>query len=657
MRADGRIGTGLRRVFRLAPSSNPPEVRMHRSLLALAVVPSLLTVAVAQTVPTGFTIDTLATGGLATPNDCCFLPDGRCLIANSAGGVLVYAGTSTTAVVVGTVPSVSSGGEQGLLSVVADPAFATNGYVYVYYSSSADGFMHLDRFTCTGDLATPSSTNLQFAAASRRVILGALPDNAGNHNGGTARFGPDGKLYLTVGDDANACGAQNLTSQVGCLLRLDVSTLPAGGSTTLPSFASLDPGNNPNSAANDFSQLVLAHGLRNPFRMEIDPLTGSLYIGDVGGGAVEEYSEYVYPSSGPLPLVNFGWPWREGAQAGFGGCGGSAPAGLVDPIGWQNHGSGWAAVMGGARYRNLGGAHDLGASYEGNAFFLDYYAGEVRRLVQNGTTWQLAAPVPGQPSATNWATGFSNVTSLRLGPDGALWFTTHNGNALKRLRLLGPVPSINAISGGGQRVPAGEAFAQPLVARVFDPQGNPLAGGTVNFAVSGGATLSTTNPVIADGNGFAQTTATATAVGGGVTVSATTPGGITNASFSLFGRKITATPAAQFLVLTVSNQTSAVPPQVPYVVMLSFPGSPTLPTIVGPLCIDPAYALAVVIEDGVGAFGFVSFSGTGGVGAPSLSKLYTLPPGLFTGQQMKFQAVGIDPITGWFRTNCETRQF
>ena len=91
--------------------------------------------------------------------------------------------------------------------------------------------------------------------------------------------------------------------------------------------------------------------------------------------------------------------------------------------------------------------------------------------------------------------------------------------------------------------------------------------------------------------------------------------------------------------------------------MLSFPGSPTLPTIVGPLCIDPAYALAVVIEDGVGAFGFVSFSGTGGVGGPGLTKLYTLPPGLFTGQLMRLQAVGIDPLTGWFRTNCETRQF
>jgi hypothetical protein len=91
--------------------------------------------------------------------------------------------------------------------------------------------------------------------------------------------------------------------------------------------------------------------------------------------------------------------------------------------------------------------------------------------------------------------------------------------------------------------------------------------------------------------------------------------------------------------------------------MLSFPGSPTLPTILGNLCIDPGYALALVIEDGTGIFGGVSFSGTGGVGTPSLTKLYTVPAGLFTGQLMRFQAIGFDAVDGWFRTNCEQRQF
>lgn len=628
---------------------------MSRSHLAsVLAVASLGAAALAQTVPSGFVVDNLVTSGLTTPNDCCFLPDGRCLIANSGGGVSLYAGTSQAAVAVGTVPAVNSGGEQGLLSIAADPAFATNGYVYVYYTSSATAFVHVDRFTCTGDLANPSSTNLTFAASSRTAILGAIPDNAGNHNGGSLRFGPDGKLWITIGDDANMCSAQSLTSQSGCLLRIDVSGLPATPSLVLPAYSALDPGNNPNSAAADFSQLVVANGLRNPFRAEIDPVTGNVYIGDVGAGSVEEYSEYVY-NPGALTLVNFGWPWREGNQAGS-SCSGTQPAGLIEPIGAVTHGSGWAAVMGGARYRNLGQQYDFGAAYEGNAFYLDYYAGELRRVVQNAGVWSPAPSVPGQPSATSWGTGFNSTTSLRLGPDGGLWFTQHPGS-LKRVRLLGPVPSITAISGGAQRVAAGEPFAQPLVVRVFDPQGNPLPGGSVNFTVSGGALLSTTNPVIADAQGFAQTTATATAAGGGVTVTASTPGAITNAQFPLFGRKITATPAGQYLVLSISNQTSALPATVPYVVMLSFPGSPTLPTILGNLCIDPGYALALVIEDGTGIFGGVSFSGTGGVGSPSLTKLYTVPAGLFTGQLMRFQAIGFDAIDGWFRTNCEQRQF
>jgi hypothetical protein len=91
--------------------------------------------------------------------------------------------------------------------------------------------------------------------------------------------------------------------------------------------------------------------------------------------------------------------------------------------------------------------------------------------------------------------------------------------------------------------------------------------------------------------------------------------------------------------------------------MMSFPGSPVLPTVLGPICTDPGYALTIVLEDGVGLFGGFSFSGSGGIGNPAKSWIYNVPAGLLTGQQMKFQAVGLDPITGWFRTNCEVRQF
>ena len=635
---------------------------MLRSVLATtAVFVALAAAAPAQSVPTGFVVDTVIGTGLTAPMDFCWLNDGRILIANRAGGISLWAGAAP--VTVGTVPNVESGGERGLLSLTVDPNFAVNGYLYVYYSSTADSFMHVDRFTCTGDLANPNSTLVSFAASSRRVVLGAIPDSAFNHNGGSLRFHPDGMLYLSIGDDAASCSApQSLTSSLGCIMRLDVSTLPAGGSTVAPTFSSLDPGTNPLSANTDVSQLVLAHGLRNPVRFEIDQVTGNLYIADVGQNAVEEYSEYVYPSVGGLPLVNFGWPFREGNNT-YGGCGGTAPPGLVAPIAAVlQSSSGWASVFAGPRYRNQGQPYDFGAAYEGNAFYYDFFTGELRRLVNTGT-WVAAPAVQGQPSPVNWGAGFSGTTAMRQGPDGGLWFSANtstapsNGGSLRRIRLLGPTNSVTAISGGGQVVPAGEAFPTPIVARVFDTNNNPLPGGTINFTVAGGATLSTTNPVTADANGFAQTTATSNASGGAATVTASTPGSQTNGTFALFGRKLTVTPAGTLLVVGATNTTTATPPTVPYILMMSFPGSPILPTIIGPICTDPGYALTVVLEDGTGAFGGISFSGSGAIGSPGKSWIYTVPAGILTGQLMKFQAVGLDPITGWFRTNCETRQF
>lgn len=634
---------------------------MLRSVLLTAAVTSLFaSAALAQTVPTGFVIDTLISTGLQSPNDIAFLADGRVLICNKAGAIMVYAGGAP--VTVGTVANVQGGtsdSERGLLSVVADPNFATNGYIYVWYASTADAFMHLDRFTCTGDLNNSTSTNLTFAAASRRVILANPPDSAFNHNGGSLRFGPDGMLYLSIGDDANSCSAQSTTSQAGCMMRMNVSTLPAGGSTTAPTFSSLDPGNNPLSANTDVSQLVIANGLRNPVRFNIDPVTGNLYIADVGQNAVEEVDEYVYPAVGSLPLVNYGWPWREGNNT-FNGCGGTAPASVAPIVAIPQAGS-WLSVMSGPRYRNLGGQFQFGPNYEGSVFYLDYFSGELRRLVNTGT-WGTAPQVPGQPSATNWGTGFTGTVGIQQGPDGGLWFVQHpttyanSGGTLKRIRPLGPTNSVQAISGGGQVGVSGEAFATPLVARVFDTNGNPLPGGTINFTVAGAATLSTTNPVTADANGFAQTTVTATG-GGAITVTAATPNSQTSGTFSLFARRITVTPAGNLVIVAVTNTTTAVPANVPYVTLVSFPGSPTLPTILGPICTDPGYALTVILEDGTGAFGGVSFSGTGSIGNPSKTWLYTVPAGLLTGQLMRFQAIGFDPVTGWFRTNCETRQF
>ena len=210
-------------------------MRLSFQAIATTLLAALAPLA-AQTVPSGFVVDTLVSSGLNGPNDFTFLPDGRVLIANYAGAITCYAnGTSAS---IGTVPAVETGSERALLSIVADPNFATNGYVYVWYANTADNFMRLDRFTVTGTLTNPTSTALTLDAASRRIVMMTTPDNAYNHNGGSIRFGPDGMLYLTMGDDATGgCPAQLTTTSLGCLMRMNVSVLPPGGSLTAPTIS------------------------------------------------------------------------------------------------------------------------------------------------------------------------------------------------------------------------------------------------------------------------------------------------------------------------------------------------------------------------------------------------------------------------------------
>ena len=602
----------------------------------------------AQSVPTGFTIDTLATAGIQAPNDCCFLPDGRCLVANMAGQIVLWSHAGSAAI--GAVPNVLVGSERGLLSIAADPAFAQNGYVYVWYASAAGGFLQLDRFTCSGDLALASSTNLSLVPATRRVVL-AVPDLYDNHNGGSLRFGPDGMLYVSIGDDLNSCAAQTPTALLGRLLRLDVGALPAGGNPVPPPYAALDPGDNPLSGAPDASALLLALGLRNPFRFEIDPLTGNVYLGDVGWNDVEEYSEYVRPA-GALPLVNFGWPWREGDLTGV-GCSGAPPAGPVDPPAPSHHSGGLASGMGGARYRNRGGVNDFGSDYEGSAFYLAFYAGEVRRLVQVGGVWAPAPPVPGQPSATNWAIGFSLVTCLRLGPDGALWFTQRPG-ALKRLRPLGPPDSVVALGGRDQIGTAGAAFA-PLAARVYDAQGNPRPNWPVTFTVAGPASGPGPAAVVTDHDGVARAKVLPWG-GGAIAVTAAAPGTSQSATFALFARRLAVWHGPGQIVVELQNASPAAVPWGPAVLFASL-GGPVVPTPLGGLCVDPTAPTTFVLEDSIGLFGGGSLSGMGMVGTPSVRLRYPLPTAALAGVQLVFQAAGFDPALGAFLTNCEPHLF
>jgi len=277
-----------------------------------------LSSAFAGTLPTGFTESNVVTG-LTSPIGMAFLPDGRIIVIEQAGRVrLVVNGVLRTAPMLDITAEVLYGGEQGLLGLAVDPDYPTRPYVYIYYNNASPNLQYVVRYTATGTLNNSSSTDLNLDAASRVYLLNDIPNNATNHNGGTLRFGTDKMLYISMGDDANSCHAQDRTLLKGAIFRIKVDDTIVINSNVADK-ASLVPSDNPWSSASSVNErLVFAYGLRNPFRFNVHPDTGALFIGDVGSGTREE----VDVSTGG---ENFGWPYWEGNVTGPNtGCGGGS---------------------------------------------------------------------------------------------------------------------------------------------------------------------------------------------------------------------------------------------------------------------------------------------------------------------------------------------
>jgi glucose/arabinose dehydrogenase len=192
--------------------------------------------------------------------------------------------------------------EMGLLGLALHPHFAQNGYFYVNYTG-ARGDTFISRFTAGENSADPHS----------EVILLRVKQPYPNHNGGAMNFGPDGYLYLGLGDGGSGGdpegNGQSLDTLLGKILRIDVD--------------SAEPYAIP--ADNPFGDEIWAYGLRNPWRMSFDSVTGDLYIGDVGQGEWEEVD--IIPA-GSRGGENFGWDHREGMHDFEGG----GPADMIDPI-------------------------------------------------------------------------------------------------------------------------------------------------------------------------------------------------------------------------------------------------------------------------------------------------------------------------------------
>lgn len=399
-----------------------------RPLAAAAGAAALLATAPAPparaqvALPTDFVNDVIV-GGLDQPTSFAFLPDGRFFVTEQKTGkvrliVNGHVAATDPALVVPNLASV--GDERGLLGIAVDPAWPTRPFVYLYYDYVGD-VIRLVRYTATGDLAVPTGENITLN--SPRVLIGDVLDETIFHQAGCLRFGPDGMLYASLGDDAFDCKAFDITSLHGVIVRLKVDGVPAGAGSQVPR-SMIAPPDNPFIANSDSNaKLVWAWGLRNPWRYQIDHVTGLIYGCDVGDNDFEEEDEI-------RPGDFLGWPYREANMIRtLVDCpepGGPGATPYVPPIANFARDTNSHAIVSGGMYRPVSGAiHNWPTGYypiRGDVFYTDYFVGDLKRITWNGSSWSPAAPVPGQPDPSSWGAGFLTASDFQVGLDGSLWW-------------------------------------------------------------------------------------------------------------------------------------------------------------------------------------------------------------------------------------------
>ena len=355
---------------------------------ALLAVIATAAAAGAATLPTGFTETRLASG-LSNPTAMALAPDGRIFICQQGGQLrVVKSGALLSAPFLSL--SVDSSGERGLLGVAFDPAFATNRFIYVYYTvPTAPIHNRVSRFIA-------SAANPDVVQAGSEVPLLDLPTlSATNHNGGAIHFGLDGKLYIAVGENANGSNAPLLTTPLGKILRINSDgTIPADN----PFF----------NQTTGINQSIWARGLRNPFTFAIQPGTGRIHINDVGESTWEEVD---LGTAG----ANYGWPSVEGPNP-------PGQAGVTYPIYFYSHAGGNCAIVGAAFYNPA--TANFPADFGGRYFFGDLCGGFIRML----------SP-PDYTQATGFATGISSLVDIAVGADGSLYYLARGGGELFRVQL------------------------------------------------------------------------------------------------------------------------------------------------------------------------------------------------------------------------------
>jgi glucose/arabinose dehydrogenase len=323
-----------------------------------------------------------------------------------------------------------SGGERGLLGLAFHPNFVSNRRFFVYYTRSPDGASVIAEYEASAvdpNIAEPTATT-----ATETVVL-AFPQPYANHNGGSLAFGPDGFLYVATGDggSANDPGnyAQNVTLLLGKILRIDVDT--PNGSQKYSS-----PTDNPYFGIPGRDE-IYAIGLRNPWRMSFDRLTGQLIAGDVGQSAREEVSLITLGG-------NYGWRVMEGTRCN--------KAGDAHPCHWVNftppayeysHSRGRCSVIGGYVYRGPSGALS-----EGTYVFGDLCTGEIFGVPLASLPFD-RSDLPATPTVLRDASFY--LTSFGEDEAGEVYVTGIGGTVARLVPAVGISPNSESFDEvGGQ---------------------------------------------------------------------------------------------------------------------------------------------------------------------------------------------------------------
>ena len=344
----------------------------------------------------------LEEAGLDAPIELGAYADGRVFVAELGGLVRLFdlamddgGGGSTLLDFRGRV---SLDNEQGLLSVALGPDFAETGYLFVYYtttdpSDDEEMVSRLSRFTVVGDRASVGS----------ELIVLEVSQPFGNHNGGAVRFGPEGMLYLGLGDggaggDPGGNG-QDRSTLLGSILRIDVSEASVARPYRVPP-------DNPFVGAAEVREEIFAYGLRNPWRMAFDPSSGVLWAGDVGQEAVEEINRIVAGG-------NYGWNRLEGEDCfASESC---STAGTILPVGSYGHGGGNCSVTGGVVSRGSGVA-----SLQDRYVYADFCSGRI---------WSVEAETLGV-ARLEFETDLS-IASFGVDGAGAVYVVSLDGRVLR----------------------------------------------------------------------------------------------------------------------------------------------------------------------------------------------------------------------------------